>query len=183
MPVTRLIPIHAEPYRALMLEAYALHPDAFTSSHTERSILPISWWEGRLASGASANEVVFGAFIQEELAGVAGLSFDTRLKTKHKSTLFGMYVTDRFRKQGIGRQLISEVLRYAKTHPDTTITQLTVTAGNTSALRLYESSGFIQFGTEPFAVRVGSEYVSKVHMWCNHILPSDKHVEAEIKTE
>lgn len=183
MPVTRLTPAHAEPYRALMLEAYAHHPDAFTSSVAERSILPVSWWQGRLASGASANEVVFGVFIQEELAGVAGISFDTREKTKHKSTLFGMYVPGRFRKQGIGRQLIGEVLRYAKTHPYTTITQLTVTVGNTPALKLYESSGFMQFGTEPFAVRVGAEYVSKVHMWCNHLPPSDKNVETETKTE
>lgn len=166
-----------------MLEAYALHPDAFTSSVAERSILPVSWWQGRLASGASASEVVFGAFIQEELAGVAGISFDTREKTRHKSTLFGMYVPDRFRKQGIGRQLIGEVLRFAKTRPDTTITQLTVTVGNTPALSLYESSGFMQFGTEPFAVRVGADYVSKIHMWCNHFPPPDQYEGAETKAE
>ncbi|MDO8317753.1 hypothetical protein [Rhodoferax sp.] len=40
-----------------------------------------------------------------------------------------------------------------------------------------------QFGTEPFAVRVGAEYVSKVHMWCNHFRPSEKYMEAETKTE
>ena len=175
MPVTRLDPTHAETYRALMLEAYALHPDAFTASVDERSILPISWWEERLAPDTSANEVVFGAFMEGELAGVAGLSFDTRLKTRHKSRLFGVYVTAGFRSQGIGRKLIDEALRYAKSHPDITITQLTVTAGNTSALKLYESSGFMQFGTEPFAVRVGAGYVSKVHMWCNHF-PSESQV-------
>lgn len=173
MRVTRLNPGHVEPYRALMLEAYRLHPDSFTSSVAERSILPLSWWECRLAAGASATEVVFGAFIQAELAGVAGLSFDTREKTRHKSTLFGMYVPDRFRRRGVARQLLGEVLRYARSHPDTTITQLTVTAGNTPALSLYESSGFLQFGTEPCAVRVGAEYVSKVHMWCKHARPSE----------
>lgn len=135
-------------------------------------MLPLSWWEGRLQEGASAKEVVFGAFIQERLAGVAGIAFDTREKARHKSTLFGMYVPDRFRKQGIGRQLMDEALRYARAHPDTSLTQLTVTAGNTPALKLYEASGFAPFGTEPFAVRVGAGYVSKVHMWCKlHPLP------------
>ncbi|MEY4099098.1 MAG: hypothetical protein RL300_269 [Pseudomonadota bacterium] len=162
-----------------MLEAYALHPDAFTSSVDERSILPISWWEERLAPGTSANEVIFGAFIQGELAGVAGLSFDTRLKTSHKSRLFGVYVTEKFRAQGIGRQLVGEALRYARTRPAITITQLTVTAGNRSALKLYEATGFIKFGTEPFAVRVGAGYVSKVHMWFNHVPSADPCGELE----
>lgn len=167
MFVNRLNPGHAESYRALMLEAYELHPDAFTSSIAERSNLPLSWWAGRLAEDATAVEVVFGAFIEEKLAGVAGLCFDIREKAKHKSTLFGMYVPDRFRKQGLGRQLIGEVIRHARTRPGTKIIQLTVTAGNAPPQSLYESSGFVPFGNEPFAVRVGAEYVSKVHMWFN----------------
>lgn len=172
--VTRLTPSHAEPYRALMLEAYALHPDAFTSSVTERRTLPLAWWQKRLAEDVSANEVVFGAFIGKELAGVAGLSFDTREKARHKSTLFGMYVSDRFRQQGLGQQLIHEVLAYALTRPGTKIVQLTVTAGNAPAQNLYTSNGFVPFGTEPFAVQVGAEYVSKVHMWCQLSLSSDQ---------
>lgn len=162
-----------------MLEAYALHPDAFTSSVDERGALPISWWEERLAPDARTNELVFGIFIQGELAGVAGLSFDTRLKTSHKSRLFGVYVRERFRARGIGRQLVDEALRYARTLPAITITQLTVTAGNTIALNLYESIGFRSFGTEPFAVYVGAGYVSKVHMWFNHVPSAEQCGEPE----
>jgi RimJ/RimL family protein N-acetyltransferase len=183
MLVTRLTPSHAKIYRALMLEAYECHPDAFTSSVAERSILPLSWWEGRLSADGSTSEIVFGAFAQEQLIGAVGLSFDTREKAKHKSTIFGMYVPDKFRKLGVGRRLIEEVLRYAKTRAGTTITQLTVTAGNTPALRLYKSAGFIQFGIEPFAVHIGTEYVSKVHMWCSHFPTSDKIFGPEDKPE
>ena len=168
MLITRLTPNHAESYRALMLEAYECHPDAFTSSLGERSILPLAWWQGRLAVQANANEIVFGALIQEQLMGAVGISFDTRAKASHKSTIFGMYIPAQFRRQGVGRRLIEEVLRYATTRPATRITQLTVSAGNTPALRLYESAGFIQFGIEPFAVRIGTEYVSKIHMWRSH---------------
>ena len=122
---------------------------------------------GKTRRGRSRNRSVFGAFIEEELAGVAGLCFNIREKAKHKSTLFGMYVPDQFRKQGLGRLLIGEVIRYARTRPGTKIIQLTVTAGNAPAQSLYEASGFVPFGTEPFAVRVGAEYLSKVHMWLN----------------
>lgn len=172
--VTRLNPSHAEPYRALMLEAYAQHPDAFTSSVAERVTLPLSWWQKRLSEDVTANEVVFGAFIEKDLAGVAGLSFDTREKARHKSTLFGMYVSGRFRQLGLGQQLVAELLAYARTHPETKIVQLTVTAGNAPAQNLYASNGFEPFGTEPFAVQVGAEYVSKVHMWCQLSSPSDQ---------
>jgi len=32
---------------------------------------------------------------------------------------------------------------------------------------LYERSGFVEFGVEPYAVAVGESFVSKVHMWCD----------------
>src|SRR5215203_1118616 len=69
--IERLTPTHAEPYRALMLEAYAQHPDAFTSSRAERAALPLSWWEARLGEGPTPPEMVFGAFIGGRLSGVA----------------------------------------------------------------------------------------------------------------
>ena len=92
MPIARLTPSHADAYRALMLEAYALHPDAFTSTVAERCDLPLSWWAERVSEAATAKEVVFGAFVDGELAGVAGLSFEMREKARHKATLFGMVV-------------------------------------------------------------------------------------------
>ena len=43
--------------------------------------------------------------------------------------------------------------------------EITVTAGNDAAFNLYQRCGFIQFGLEPLAVRVGEDYFDKVHMW------------------
>ncbi|MBS0426345.1 MAG: GNAT family N-acetyltransferase, partial [Proteobacteria bacterium] len=47
MPVRRLAPADAPAYRALMLDAYARHPEAFTSTVAEREPLPLAWWEAR----------------------------------------------------------------------------------------------------------------------------------------
>ncbi len=166
MPVVRLGPAHAAPYPALMLEAYERHPDAFTSSVAERADLPLAWWAGRLAAEPLDNELVFGRCVDGALAGVAGLSFESIEKARHKATLFGMYVPQRFRKLGLGRQLVAAALQHARSRADTLLVQLTVTAGNVPARTLYESCGFEPFGTEPFAVRADAGYVSKVHMWC-----------------
>ncbi len=165
MPVQRLHPGHAAAYRALLLEAYELHPDAFTSSVAERARLPLSWWADRLGEDPLAGQVVFGAFREQELCGVAGISFETREKIRHKATLFGMYVPERHRRIGLGRELVRAVLDCAAGRPELQLVQLTVTEGNLPARRLYEPLGFSAFGTEPLAVRVGEKYVSKVHLW------------------
>lgn len=172
MPIVRLTPNHAAAYRALMLEAYASDPDAFTSTVAERSELPLSWWADRVSEAANAREVVFGAFAEGELAGVAGLSFEVREKTRHKATLFGMVVPTRHRQRGFGRQLVAAVLAHARHSQGITLVQLTVTEGNVPAQRLYASCGFVPFGTEPFAVRVGAGYMPKVHMWCGLSVPA-----------
>ncbi|HEX5686860.1 MAG TPA: GNAT family N-acetyltransferase [Ideonella sp.] len=167
MTITRLTPADAETYRTLMLQGYALHPEAFTASVAERGPLPISWWHQRLQPGADARERVLGAWMGGELAGVAGLSFEARERSRHKATLFGMYVPQQHRQRGLGRQLVQAVLAEAAQRPDTLLVQLTVTAGNAAAQSLYAACGFVPFGTEPFAVQLGTGFVDKVHMWCD----------------
>lgn len=166
MTVRRLLPADVQVYRELMLEAYERHPEAFTSSYSERAALPKSWWESRLSADAQAPEIVLGAFRDDELAGVAGVSFESREKARHKATLFGMYVRPAHQQHGLGRELVLAALEHARARDGVMIVQLTVTEGNTSALSLYEQCGFVRFGLEPFAVAVGARFVSKVHMWC-----------------
>lgn len=162
--VRRLVPADAQDYRALMLRAYAEHPDAFTSSAAERAALPLAWWERRLAVAADAPEQVFGAFAGEDLAGVAGLEFATRERTSHKCTLFGMYVRPRDRSARLGRALVEAVLAVARQRPSVRLVQLTVSEGNAAARGLYERCGFLAWGIEPMAVALEGGFVRKVHM-------------------
>jgi RimJ/RimL family protein N-acetyltransferase len=167
MTIHRLLPQQAAAYREFMLEAYAAHPEAFTSRVAERAALPLSWWESRLTDAASPTAAVFGASESGILAGVAGLAFEKKEKTRHKAMLFGMYVSPAHRGQGLGQLLVTAALDYARSRPGIRIVQLTVTDGNRSAQALYSRCGFVPFGIEPFAVAVGTHYVSKVHMWCD----------------
>jgi ribosomal protein S18 acetylase RimI-like enzyme len=165
MTVRRLLPTDAEAYRALMLDGYERHPDAFTSSVTERAALPLPWWQKRLDPALLADQVVLGAFEGERLVGAAGLQFEPREKARHKANLFGMYVVPASRQGGFGRHLVLAVLEEAASREGVRIVQLTVTEGNAAAQTLYESCGFRSFGVEPFAVALGDAYLSKVHMW------------------
>jgi RimJ/RimL family protein N-acetyltransferase len=162
MWIERLDASHALDYRALMLEAYDLHPQAFTSSVRERATMPLSWWESRLTSKL---EMVFGAFEEGALVGIVGLAFEPRQKAWHKATLFGMYVSGKVRQRGVGYRLVQTALAEAQNHERLKLIQLTVTAGNEAAFNLYQRCGFIQYGLEPMAVRVGEDYFDKIHMW------------------
>jgi ribosomal protein S18 acetylase RimI-like enzyme len=165
--VRRLGPADAATYRTLMLEAYERHPEAFTSSVAERASLPLSWWEARVNADANAHEMVLGAYKGSRLSGVAGLSFESREKARHKAHLFGMYVPSNLRGGGVGKSLVLAVLEHARKRPGVRLVQLTVTQGNAPAQALYERCGFVPFGVEPFAVALGADFVSKVHMWCD----------------
>lgn len=162
MWIERLDASHALDYRALMLEAYDRHPQSFTSSVRERASMPLSWWESRLNGKL---DVVFGGFVEGRLTGIAGLAFEPREKARHKATLFGMYVSANARQSGLGQRLVEAVLAEARRHQGLRLIKLTVTAGNDAAFNLYKRCGFIPFGLEPMAVRVGEEYFDKIHMW------------------
>ncbi|WPN99407.1 GNAT family N-acetyltransferase [Pseudomonas sp. MUP55] len=152
----------AQAYRALMLEAYGAYPQAFTSSVAERAALALSWWQKRLDHPL---DCVLGGFDGERLAGIVGLAYEPREKARHKVTLFGMYVTQAYQHRGLGRRLVEAALEEARRQPQLKLIQLTVTAGNDAALTLYQRCGFVQYGLEPLAVRVGVEYFDKIHMW------------------
>jgi ADP-ribose pyrophosphatase YjhB (NUDIX family)/ribosomal protein S18 acetylase RimI-like enzyme len=165
--VRRLVHADAEAYRTLMLDAYAVHPEAFSSSAAERALLPLSWWQARVAPGEDVLQQVIGAWVDGALAGVAGLSFEAGEKLRHKATLFGMAVAERFRRQGIGEALVHGVLDHAQARAGIRQVLLTVSDGNRAARALYERCGFVAFGIEPRAVAVGGSYVAKCHMWCD----------------
>ena len=161
MAIELLEPANAKAYRQLMLEAYAQHPEAFVSSITQREKLPLSWWEAKLDDELSA---LFGAFVDSRLVGIVGLAFEPWEDARHKTTLFGLYVSQAFRGQGLGEHLVQAVVSLAEQEPETKVIELTVSANSDAALALYQRCGFAQSGLEDCAIRVGEEYYDRVHM-------------------
>jgi ribosomal protein S18 acetylase RimI-like enzyme len=163
MHITRLTADDAPRYRALMLNAYAVAADAFTSTPEERAAEPMSWWVRRIADPQGLS-VAFGAFDDGALVGTASIEFAAKPKTRHKAHLIGMFVDEAARHRGAGRSLVRAVLAEAASRPGVLVVTLTVTEGNLPAIALYESIGFKTFGVEPMAIATPGGFRSKVHM-------------------
>ena len=162
MDIRRLEVPDAPVYRAFRLRGLREHADAFTSSFEEVSRQALADFEKRLA--ATSNEKLWGAFVDGEMAGMVGLSRETRLKNRHKATLVGMYVAPEYAGRGIGRALVATLLQDARAS-GIELVILTVTDSNRQAIALYEKTGFLSFGTEPDAIRVNGTSFGKTHMY------------------
>lgn len=161
-----LTPGDAVSYCTLRLRMLREHPEAFTSSFEEESLKPLAWVERRIAPGEEApHNFLLGAFSEADaLIGTVGFSVEVRMKQRHKGLLFGMYVAPEANSRGVGRSLLAACLDRARTVPGVEQINLTVTATNERALRLYEAAGFRAFGVEQRAIRVGGAYHAKAHM-------------------
>ena len=160
--VRHLTATDAPAFRALRLRALREHPEAFTSSHEEDEKLSLAATGQRLQPGGES--LFWGAFEAAALCGIVGLEREQRAKNRHKATVVGMYVAPECAGRGVGRALVDAVLREAR-GSGLELLVLTVTEGNQAATRLYERAGFLSFGVEPDAIRVGGRSFAKKHMY------------------
>ena len=96
--------------------------------------------------------------------GYAGFQRETRAKLKHKGKVLGMYVVPEARGTGLGKQLLVELIAQVRKLEGMEQLQLTVTHSNEAARRLYLSVGFVSFGVEPDAIKVGGQRYAKEYM-------------------
>src|SRR5215470_16171918 len=135
MHIHRLSASDVPRYRELMLHAYAAAPDAFTSTPEERAAEPHSWWLKRIAD-PSGQSLAFGAFHEDQLVGTVTVEFAAKPKTRHKARLIGMFVHESCRGMGAGAKLVQAALAAARTQSEIRVVTLTVTEGNSPAVKL-----------------------------------------------
>lgn len=151
----------AAAYRSLRIEALTRHPDAFTTTADEAEAVSAEKMAARFG-GPGRDDFVMGAFSPEgHLAGFAGFERETRAKLRHKGRVIGVFVSPALRGQGAGRALMDALLARARSLDGLTRIVLSVTEGNEAATALYTSCGFISYGVEPDALRLGDDLHGK----------------------
>ena len=142
----RLLTRADEPaFRRVRLDALRLHPTAFSASwHAEARTTPDDLAR-RLLEPPS---YMFGGFAAGgDLAGTAGLRLQTGAKSRHKGSVFAVYVDAAHRGTGLARALVEATIARAR-EAGLCVVHLTVTLGNAAAGKLYADLGFRTYGIE-----------------------------------
>lgn len=146
-------------YREVRLHGLAHDPDAFGSSYEHEAARPLDDFAQRIAP--TADQFALGCFNDAGvLVGIVNFSRESRLKTRHKGSIYGMYVEPAVRGTGVGRLLLSALLEQARRRcAGLEQIHLTVVSSNEPAQRLYRAMGFVTYGVEPRALKVGERYL------------------------
>lgn len=146
-------------FRELRLRALREETAAFTASAEEFERQSLEVIAQRLIN--TPENFVLGAFVDGKLTGLVGFHRETSAKLHHVGVIWGMYVAPDVRAQGIGRALIREVVQRARSLLGLDHILLSVVESQTTAQALYESLGFVVYGREPRAVKIGDEYLDE----------------------
>jgi ribosomal protein S18 acetylase RimI-like enzyme len=144
--VIRLLTRSDEPvFRPVRLDALRLHPTAFARSYEEEVHSTPKALATRLLEAPS---YMFGGFAPAgELAGIVGLRLEPGVKSRHKGSLFTVYVAAAHRRSGLARALLEAAIAHASA-ARLRVLHLTVTLGNDAARDLYAALGFRTYGVE-----------------------------------
>lgn len=137
-------------------------PEAFGASYEESKKLPPEEAIKRLSPKDGG--FVLGAFMDCALAGVTGCVRQAGEKGRHKATIWGVYVVPDFRGRGVARSMMTTALAHCLTIEGLEEVTLTVVTSNQSALKLYESLGFVSYGIEPRALKIEGRYYDEALM-------------------
>jgi RimJ/RimL family protein N-acetyltransferase len=160
MEIRALSSADLEAFRNIRRESLENSPRSFAESLAEHDELSPKEFAKRFTSSTTGDNVIIGAFLASQLAGVAGFVRNPRAKLSHKALIWGVYVRPAFRSTGVARKILAEIIRRAKTIQGVHQINLTVAEG-TPAKHLYLALGFQVFGQERNSLKIDSEYLDE----------------------
>lgn len=156
--VRRLQATDAELFRAIRLEALEAHPAAFAASLESERGKPLSHFVEMLQ-----DNILFAACRDTEVLGIAGFHRFEPLKERHRGLVWTVYVRAAARGVGAADLLMRTVIAHARETGTETLL-LAVGAHNEAAQHLYRRHGFVEYGRDQRALKVGDDYYDEIMM-------------------
>jgi ribosomal protein S18 acetylase RimI-like enzyme len=152
-------------YKQMRDEMLLAHPEAFTSdADAEKSKEATDYLHRLGLDRRGGGHFLLGAWSGTRIIGAIGCERELRRKVQHIGHVIGMMVRPEARGRGVGHALLDACIAEARRTQGLELLTLTVTAGNSAAIGLYESSGFVTYGKLQRAIKLGPAYHDKLHM-------------------
>ena len=97
--------------------------------------------EDILATKAQPASIMILALDGDEIVGIGTIHSGNKIKARHQGEL-GIVVAQKYQKQGIGSEIIRQLIEFCKGNGTTTRIQLDTRADNEFAVQLYKRFGF-----------------------------------------
>lgn len=111
----------------------------------------------------SGDELMLTAWVDGHLAGVANISFSTRMKMRHRASV-AISIRRAYWNLGLGTALLNALVDAAKARPEVRQVELEFIEGNRRAQALYEKVGFRVVGVHPGAFVLKDGAMKKVYL-------------------
>ena len=144
---------HFPLWKATRLEAVTLHPDSFGES-----LADVEKQDEAYFAKSLENAVILAYFADGEIAGLIGCYRYIGHNLRHKGVVFGIYVKEKYRGQGIAAKLLEAIEQYAQRDLGVKQLQLHVTTENKKAFALYEKQGYSVYGIEPKSLLINNRF-------------------------
>ena len=164
--IRMLAPEHARALNAITREAIDACPAAFTTDSEQIRSRTLGAMVQHLKELGKSSAFRLGAFAPDgELVGTVRLLPRKGSKLRHGADVLFLYVRPEWRRRGVGRQLMRELVIEARGIDGLRQLELAVSRDSTGAIMLYESLGFESTGVLKDQIRVGDRYHDLVAMW------------------
>lgn len=135
-------------FKAIRLRALRESPSAFGSTYQREAQFSDEEWTKRATRWNGERGIGYLAIDDGEACGIAGALLDDADTTR--AQLVSMWTAPTHRQRGVGRLLVEEVERWARSRGVRTLS-LMVTSKNDAAISFYLRLGFARTGrTEPY---------------------------------
>lgn len=144
-------------YQQIRLEMLQKNPESFGDSYDDNLKQDIVFFKHRILTS-----YIVGCFVDGVLIGTAGYIGHEGNKVKHKATIWGVYIQPDFRGKRISQKLIENIIQECSNLFEQVL--INVNADNLSAITIYKSLGFNEYGQEPNANKINGKYYDEIHM-------------------
>ena len=113
---------------------------------------------------AKKNGERFVRSVRQQTSRKRGISISDRIKVRHITRIFGVYVDQNHRGKGVGKKLLERALELIRQNKDIAKVQLMVNQEQEVAVELYKRIGFIVVGKLKKEIKVNDVFYDELVM-------------------